>query len=305
MKRFFKLCLVALAVLIFSAGCGAAKESEGKNFAVVIDQMGREVVVSSAPKMIISLSPSHTETAFAIGLGNSIVGVTDNCNYPEEALKINKVGGFSKPNIEAILALDPDLVLAGNIHEEQIQKLEEMKIPVLVLAPQSIEEVFEAMIMVGEATGKSKEADAVISGIRDKLKIIESKVGSIPEEDRVRVYYEVYSDPLMSAGGGSLIDGAISLAGGKNIFADVAERYPKISQEVLIERDPQFILFPKSHGSEVFDPNKIVVRPLWDKITAVKKNNLFGVSADTISRPGPRLIEAVEKLAAIFYPEMF
>lgn len=305
MTRIIKLCLMMLAILIFSAGCMAAKESKGENFAIVTDQMGREVVIKSIPKRIVSLSPSHTETAFAIGLGNSIVGVTDYCNYPMEALKISKVGGFYKPNLEAVLALDPDLVLAGNMHEEQIKKLEEMNIPVLVLSPESLEDVFEAMVIAGKATGKSNEADAVISGIRDRLKTVKAKIGPISEQDRVRVYYEVSSDPLMSAGAASIINEVISLAGGKNIFADVAERYPKVSGEVLIDRDPQFILFPKNHGSIGFDPKKITARPLWDKITAVKKNNLFEVSADTISRPGPRLIEAVEKLAAIFYPEKF
>jgi iron complex transport system substrate-binding protein len=234
-----------------------------------------------------------------------MVGVTDYCNYPEEALKVSKVGGFSKPNMEAVLALQPDLVLAGNKHEEQIKKLEEMNIPVLVLIPESMDEVFEAMTMVGKATGKSQEADTLISDMKNRLKTIESKVGSIPEQDRVRVYYEVSSDPLMSAGSASIINEVIYLAGGKNIFADVAERYPKISQEVLIERDPQFILYPGSHGSEGFDPKKIKSRPMWDKISAVKENKLVNINADTISRPGPRLIEAVEKLATVFYPEMF
>lgn len=305
MRKKLKLCIVMLLVLILSVGCGAAKESKEKNFAVVTDQMKREVNVKSAPQRIVSLSPSNTEIAFALGLGDKMVGVTDYCNYPKEALKIAKVGGFSTPNMETVLAMQPDLVLAGNKHEEQVKKLEEMNIPVLVLVPESMDEVFEAMTMIGKATGKSQEADALISDMKNRLKTIESKVGSIPEQDRVRVYYEVSSDPLMSAGSASIINEVISLAGGKNIFADLTERYPKVSQEVLIERDPQFILYPGSHGSEGFDPNKIKARPMWDKITAVKENKFFNVNADTISRPGPRLVEAVENLAAIFYPELF
>lgn len=303
MARIARLCSVMLALLLFSTGCGSEKASDEKNFAVVVDQMGSEVIVKSAPKRIVSLAPSHTETAFAIGLGDSMVGVSDHCNYPEEALKISKVGGFSKPNIEAVLALNPDLVLAGNKHEEAVKKLRELNIPVLVLIPESLEDVFEAMVIVGEATGKRKEAEAVIEGLKDRLKKIESRVGAIPEQERVRVYYEVSSDPLMSAGAASLINEVISLAGGINIFSDVAETYPKISEEVLILRDPQFILFPKSHGSIQFEPQKIASRPLWDKITAVKENRLFSITTDAISRPGPRLVDAVEELAAIFYPE--
>ena len=305
MRKIFKLCLVLLAALILAAGCGAAKESEGKNFAVITDHMEREVIISTDPQRIISLSPSNTEIAFALGLGDRMVGVTDYCNYPEEALEVAKIGGFSKPNMEAVLALEPDLVLAGNKHEEQVKKLEEMNIPVLVLIPESMDEVFEAMTMVAKAAGKSQEADALITDLKNRLKTIESKVSSIQEQDRVRVYYEVSSDPLMSAGSASVINEVISLAGGKNIFADLAERYPKISQEVLIERNPQFILYPGSHGSEGFNPKEIAARPMWNNITAVKENKLFNVNADTISRPGPRLIEAVEKLAAMFYPEIF
>jgi iron complex transport system substrate-binding protein len=294
-----------LALIIFAAGCGAAKQSAGKDFGVVTDQINREVVLKAAPQRIVSLSPSNTEIAYAIGLGDKMVGVTDYCNYPEEALKVAKVGGFSKPNMEAVLALQPDLVLAGNKHEEQVKKLEEMNIPVLVLVPESMNEVFEAITMVGKAAGKNQEADALVSDMKNRLETTASKVSAIPEQDRVRVYYEVSSDPLMSAGSASIINEVISRAGGKNIFADLAERYPKISQEVLIERDPQFILYPGSHGSQGFDPKEIAARPMWNKISAVKENKLFTVNADTISRPGPRLIEAVEKLAAIFYPEVF
>ncbi len=305
MKKTHKLFLMMVLVVIFSVGCGPQNESNEKAFAVVIDQMGREVVVSSSPERVVSLSPSHTETAFAIGLENSLVGVTDFCNYPAEALEKDKVGGFSNPNVEAILALEPDLVLAGNRHEEQIRKLEEMGIAVLVLAPDSIESVFEAMILMAEATGKSSQAAVVLSDIRHRFKVIETKMSAIHDKDRVRVYYEVYSDPLMSAGGSSIISEVISTAGGINIFADVAETHPKISEEVLIQRDPQFILFPEAHGTEKYDLDKMVSRPLWNEITAVKEKNVYGVSADSMSRPGPRLIEAVENLAAIFYPEMF
>ncbi|MDD4401729.1 MAG: ABC transporter substrate-binding protein, partial [Desulfitobacteriaceae bacterium] len=246
MKKNFKLSLIMFLILILAAGCGVANKPEGKNFAVVTDHYDRQVVLSSAPQRIVSLSPSNTEIAFALGLGDKIVGVTDYCNYPEEALKISKVGGFSTPNMEAVLALQPDLVLVSDKHKEQVTKLEEMNIPVLALIPESMDEVFEAMTMVGKATGKGQEANSFIFDMKNRLITIESRVGIIPEQDRVRVYYEVSSDPLMSAGSASIINEVISLAGGKNIFSDVAEKYPKISQEVLIERDPQFILYPGS-----------------------------------------------------------
>lgn len=308
MKRIFYtlLFIIALgAVLMSAVGCGDANTMNDESFATVTDQLGREVIIPSVPERVISLSPSNTEIAYAVGLGDSIVGVTDYCNYPEEALAKDKIGGFSSPNIEKIVILEPDLVLAGNKHEELIVKFEEMGIPVIMLVPESIEDAFEAMELVAEATGKSEEAGDVISGIKNRLETVQVKVASVTDKDRVRIYYEVYSDPLMTAGGASLINEVISAAGGKNIFADVNESYPKISSEVLIERDPQVIIFPDTHGSEAFGTDLLKDRPLWSEITAVKENALFKISSDAISRPGPRLIDAVEDLAAIFYPELF
>ncbi len=306
MKRVLWIFLfMALVIVpIFSVGCEkeVGNEIEERVFAEVVDQMGRDVVISTSPERVISLSPSNTEIVFAIGLGGNIVGVTDYCNYPEEALEKEKVGGFSSPNLETILSLEPDLVLAGNMHEEQVQKLEEMDIPVLVLAPESVEEVFEAIKLVAEATGQEEEAEVVISNIKNRLEAVQEKLDLLPKENRVRVYYEVYSDPIMTAGGSSLISEVIYLAGGKNIFVDVKEKFPQISAEVVIERDPQFILFPNYHGSEEFKGELLTERPLWREITAVKEDNVFRVSDDIISRPGPRLVDAVEEVFGILYP---
>ncbi|EEG76263.1 ABC transporter substrate-binding protein [Dethiobacter alkaliphilus] len=322
-RVFFILALGLL--LVFAAGCGNANDanepngpngangsngiddangSESQSFAELTDQMGRNVVIEEKPERIVSLSPSNTEMAFSIGLGSRIVGVTDFCDYPAEALDVDKIGGFSDPNMEIVYSLTPDLVLAGNAHEEQVNKLEELGIPVLVLAPESIEEVFAAMNLIAEATGAS-EADKVITEITDRLALLDEKISTLSSEDRVQVYYEVYSDPLMTAGGTTLISEVISIAGGDNIFTDVAEMYPQISEETIIERDPSVIVIPNYHGFEGFDMEVILDRPLWNEINAVKNERVFNINADAISRPGPRLIEAAETLAPIFHPELF
>lgn len=302
-KRLLMLILAALltAALIFS-GCANPDKTADSTKIIITDQMNRQVSISKTPGRIVSLAPGNTEIAYALGLGDKMVGVTDNCNFPQEALEIAKVGGFSKPNIEAILALKPDLVIAGNKHVEQVKKLEEMGVSALILVPESMQEVFTAMQLVGKATGKDKEAEAIVAKMNERIQAVQAKVGSIPQEKRVRVYYEVASEPLMSIGSTSIIHEVVALAGGNNIFFDVTDRYPKISQEVLIERDPQVILFPKSHGSMTMDAQTIAARPLWNTLSAVKQNRIYEVSADTVSRAGPRLVEAVEQLATLFYP---
>jgi iron complex transport system substrate-binding protein len=299
--KLVKITVLLTAALFVITGCIQSDKVVASPDVSIVDQMDRQVSISSVPIRIVSLAPGNTEIAYALGLGDYMVGVTDNCNYPQEALAVAKVGGFSKPNIEAILALEPDLVIAGNKHVEQVKKLDEMGIPALILVPESMEEVFKAMELVGKATGKATEAENIVAGMKERIQAVQTKVEKIPKGERVRVYYEVASDPLMSIGSTSIIHEVIDIAGGNNIFSDVTDRYPKISQEVLIERDPQIILFPKSHGSITLDAKTIAARPLWNTVTAVKENKMFEVSADTVSRAGPRLVEAVERLTEIFY----
>ena len=282
------LVLTLLILIVFVTGCDSKKQE----------------TAGPLPERIISLSPGNTEIAFAIGLGEKIVGVTDYCNYPEEALGKQKIGGFANPNLEAIIALEPDLVLAGNKHTEIAKKLEEMGIEVLILVPTSLEEVYASMELVAAAAGNEENTAKVIAGMKGRMQKVQEKLSAIPQDKRVRVYYEVFSNPLMSAGGVSLVNEVLTLAGGKNIFTDISEGYPKISNEAIIERDPQFILFPQKHGSEESNVDSFAVRPVWEKITAVKNKRIFGVQGDAISRPGPRLIDAVEEVAMLLYPDL-
>lgn len=301
-KRILVLALVV--VVILATGCGPKKQAVGGSFAALTDQTGRKVLIEKIPDRIISLSPSSTEMAFSIGLDKEIVGVTDYCDYPKEALAKQKIGGFANPNLEAIIALKPNLVLAGDKHDDIVKKLEEMGIPTLIILPTSLEEVYASMELVAAATGRQKIAAEVIAGMKERMQKIQDKLAAIPQNERPRVYYEVYSEPLMSAGSLSVVHEVITLAGGKNIFADISERYPKISDEAVFERDPQIILYPKQHGSEEITEDVFVKRPVWGKITAVKEERIYAIQDDSISRPGPRLVEAVEEVAVLLYPEL-
>ncbi|NLP36131.1 MAG: cobalamin-binding protein [Firmicutes bacterium] len=299
-----KTCLVFVLVLVMLAAVGcsqsAEKEAEGP-FVTLVDQTGREVVIEKKPETIISVSPGNTEIAFALGLDDLIIGVTDYCNYPEAALAKEKIGGFTTPNVEKIVDLKPDLVFCGNMHEELAAQLEELGLTVITLAPKTMEEMYEAVELAGKATGYEDKAAELVANMQSRIAAVQEKLSAITENERVRVYYEVYSEPLMTAGGASLINEVIKHAGGINIFADLNEDYPMVSEEMVLTRDPEFILYPLFHGSEELN---IPGRPAWQGVTAIKNENVHGVTDDSTSRPGPRLVDAVEEMFCVFYPDL-
>lgn len=320
-KSLILLALIMTISLLFLTGCGGeersvedespiegdetAEPAETNGIVTVTDQMGREVTIEGIPQRIISLSPSNTEVAFALGLGERIVGVTEYCNYPPEALEKDIVGGFSTPSIEKVIELEPDLILASTIHEEEVPRLEELGIPVLVVEASSLNELYASMSLVAEITGVISAGEEVIASMQQRIQAVQDVVSVIDDEDKIRVYYEVYSDPLMSAGSGAFITDIITLAGGINIFGDVDENYPQISAEVVAERQPDIILFPDYHGTADFVLEGMADRPGWESVPAVLEFRVYAMSDDTFARPGPRAVEAIEEAARIFYPGLF
>ncbi|MFU8795240.1 MAG: ABC transporter substrate-binding protein [Dethiobacteria bacterium] len=280
-----------------------AAETSGE--IIVTDQMGREVVFSGIPDKIISLSPSNTEVVFALGLADRLVGVTEYCNYPAEAQEKEIVGGFSTPNLERIVELEPGLVIASTIHVEEVPRMEELGISVLVVESANLIELYSSISLVAEVTGVTANGEALIASMQERIQAVEAIVSQVPEEERVKVYYEVYSDPLMSAGRNAFINEIISLAGGVNIFGDIDESYPQISAEVVAERQPDIILYPDYHGTADFVIEAMTTRPGWENMPAVLNNQVYGISDDSFARPGPRVVEAIEEAARIFYPHLF
>ncbi len=316
MKKSLMFAVVfAVASLLLAAGCAEVEEAvepdeeqetaEVNDETVVTDQMGREVVIKGVPERIISLSPSNTEISFALGLGDRIVGVTEYCNYPPEAEEKVAVGGFDSPSIEKIIELEPDLVLASTIHNEEVPRLEELDITVLVIEASTLSELYDSMSLVAKMTGVPDAGEELIDSMRERIDAVEKKVSSVDPEDKVRVFYEVYSDPLMSAGEGAFINEIISLAGGENIFGDVAENYPQISAETVAERQPEIILYPDYHGTADFVSDEMAGRPGWESVPAVENKRIYAVSDDVFARPGPRVVEAVEEAAELLYPDKF
>lgn len=297
-----------LVVLLAAAGCAPQRDvrmagEETQPFQVtLIDDLGREVQLDRIPERIVSLAPSNTEMLFALGLDDRIVGVSEHCDYPAAALEKPKVGTFAEPNLELVVAAEPHLVVAVHLQEEKLTRLAELGIPVLVLSPSSVAEIYASLELLGEAAQVQENARAYVAQMQERIQKVSERVASLPAPKRV--YYEVYADPLMSVGPDTVIHELIEIAGGQNIFTDVETPYPKISAEAVIDRNPEVIIFPDYHGDEEFMANEIINRPGWQSIYAVQNERVVGINPDIISRPGPRVVEAVEQLAAIIYPEL-
>ncbi|QGJ72377.1 ABC-type Fe3+-siderophores transport systems, periplasmic component [Planctomycetales bacterium 10988] len=270
------------------------------------DALGREVTIEKPATRIVSLSPSVTEMLFAVGAGDKIVGVTSYANYPEEALSKEKVGGFEGKslNLEKIVGLQPDLILtAGGMHATLAQQLDRLNLNVLSVEPNNFRELYQALELVGKLVGKAKEAKALVVEIRERKLVIDQKVAKISEAERVRVFYQTWDDPLQTAGPRSLIGNLIETAGGINIFGEVKQQYPYVSVEAVLARDPQVILVPSHAKEEGAKPS--FSAPGWENISAVRKNRLYYLNGDWISRSGPRIILGLEAIAHALYPEHF
>jgi len=285
------------------------KENNTSEFfpVTITDDLGRQITLKTEPKRIVSLAPSNTEILFSLGLGDRVVGVTTVCDYPEEAKCCPKVGGFSNPSLEKIVVMKPDLVLATSRHQQLIKGIEDAGLNVLVLKPKKIEDVFKIIEIVGKATGVENKAVILTKGLKDRVNAVSEKVDGIPENERPIVYYEMWYEPLMTVGRDTLSGQVIKLAGGKNIANDSTEQYPQISEEVIIEKNPEVMFNSYGHGenNNVPNPNEIGNRKGWKEISFVKNNKIYEMDANLLTRPSPRIVDGIEKMAGYLYPELF
>ncbi len=300
MKRFLLVYALGLVMLVSSVSA-----SEEASALVVVDHMERRVEIDRSVEVLISLSPSNTEIVFALGLADLVAGVTSFCNYPAEAAEKQVVGGFSDPNLELILTLRPDLVLATNVHQEVVHRLEERGIPTLVVDPKSVDETYDAIVMIGRAAGVPERAEALVEDMQQKIGAVQERLAGITQEERVTVYYELWYDPIMSIGSQSFIHQLIAFAGGDNIFGDIEDAYPMVSSEVVAERNPQVILYPDDHGSAALIQDQFQGRPGWSRVAALENGRIHGLDSDQVNRSGPRLVRAIEDVAALLYPQLF
>ncbi|CAM3724560.1 ABC transporter substrate-binding protein [Mesobacillus zeae] len=319
MKKLYTIIFALMLAVFALAGCGNSAadnkdssekqtEQSGKAFPVTIkDGTGEKVAVQSKPEKIVSLIPSNTEIAFALGLGKEIIGVSDYDNYPKEVTKKEKIGGMEF-NVEKIISLKPDLVLAhaSSAHnsKEGLQQLRDSGITVLIVNDaKTFDEVYESIGMVGKATGKNKEADNLVADMKEKLGEIETKAKTIKEKDRKTVFVEVSPAPeIFAAGKNTFIDEMLSLINANNAVKE--EGWPKLDPEAVIKSNPDVII--TTHGYYTPEPVKNVTsREGWQDINAVKNNEVADVHSDKVTRTGPRLVEGVEGIAKVVYPDVF
>ena len=280
-----------VALLPFAAACPVLEPFPG----IFVDDLGREVNIEKAPQRIVSLAPSNTEILFALGLGDRIVGVTDFCNYPAEALDKPKVGGFAPFDLERVVALEPDLVLAAEIHEaEGIPALERLGITVFALAPKTIKEVLTNIALTGEITGKSYEAARLVTSLEKRIKAITDKTQPLTEAGRPGVLFVTWHDPLWVAGSKTFADDLIAKAGGGNIAHDLTG-WAIIDLETVIARDPQVIIV--THRADI-----IRNEPRLGVTEAVTEDRVYLVEGDIFQRATPRLVNALEQLAGLLHP---
>jgi iron complex transport system substrate-binding protein len=267
----------------------------------ITDDAGRSVTLESRPDSIVSLAPSNTEILYALGLGDSVAGVTEFCNYPPEALEKPQVGGFSDIDIETIAVLDPDLVLAANLHiTDVVPALEALGMTVVVIDPLDFPAVLEGIALVAEITGQQAAGQVLLEDMQIRADALASALAG--REPR-RAFWELDSD-LWTAGPGSFVDDLITRAGGENIAADADSPWVQLSNETIIAADPEVVfladyLFGETQAS-------VAERPGWDQLSAVRNDAVIEVTdTDIFSRPGPRVVDALEFAARSLHPEAF
>jgi iron complex transport system substrate-binding protein len=264
---------------------------------------------AAPPQRIVSTAPSITELLYALGLGDRVVGVTRFCRYPPEAQLKPKIGDYTSPNLEAIAALKPDLVVIQTNPIHLADLLGRVKLHVLEIDQENIAAIYKSIRDVGAATGTEKRAVQLTDSIREGLAKIRTSVSGLP---RVRMMFVIGRSPdrldgLVVAGRASYLNEAIEIAGGENVFKDAKAAYPEVSLEEVMARNPEVIvdMGDMSDTVGVTEQHKRHVVALWERIptlAAVKQHRVFAVASDIYVVPGPRVIDAAKAFAEMLHP---
>ncbi|HSL41966.1 MAG TPA: ABC transporter substrate-binding protein [Anaerolineales bacterium] len=304
---FLTLLIILLAACAPQAAATVAPGDLTAPPQTFTDGLGREVTLAGGvATRVVSLAPSNTEILFAIGAGNQVVGRDQLSDFPEEAKSVIDIGStFDVLNTEQIVSLKPDLVLAAEINTpEQVKQLEDLGLTVYYLKnPLTLEEMYDNVEIVAQLTGHTQEAAALVESLKARVAAVDEKIA--PISSRPAVFYELdATDPAkpFTAGKGTFITQLIDRAGGYNIASDL-EGYPQISLEQVVAADPAFIILGNARYGVT--PESIAQRPGWENLSAVKNGKVLPFNDDLVSRPGPRLVDALEELAKLMRPELF
>jgi iron complex transport system substrate-binding protein len=287
MKVPFTVLLIACCLL----SCKQQETPHPQFLISAIDDFGHAVSLQSVPHRIISLAPSITETLFALGLDSSVVGVTDFCDFPEAARHKSKIGGILNPNIERILALQPDLILmsgSGNMKSDY-EKLTSSGAVVFVSHPRSLEGVLKSIADIGLLTARIPEADSIVSVLRRHRDELVRQAATLKKES---VLMLLSLKPIVAVGPGTFLDELITLSNGENIASGSSMAYPLLSREAILHRQPGVIIATNDlvhSADDILSPY-----PEWKSLAAVQHRRVAIVDASIVSRPGPRIVDGLE-----------
>ena len=285
MKKLISLLLAALLALSLTVAF-----AEGKT---ITDMFGREVVLPENVTRIIALEPSDCEMLCALGCEDALVGRGKYCDYPASVLELPAVQSGKNTNLEEILALQPQVVVMSDMAhtQEQVDLLEQNGVKVIGTDANSIEEVYANVRLLGEVMGKEAEAETVVAGMQATFADIAAK----SEKTDKTIYFEVMPLEwgLWSAGTGTFMHEMAEICGMKNAFADI-EGWQAVSQEQVIERNPDYIVLVTGMGEAA--PDEVKARDGWSEMTAIKNNAIYNADSYAMTRPAPRLAEAVVDL---------
>jgi iron complex transport system substrate-binding protein len=296
---------ITITLLVLTAGCarqaGEPEATPDGAFPLsVTDDLGRTVTVPRRPARIVSLAPGITESLFAVGAGPRVVAVTTTDTYPPEVKQLPKIGGFAPQTIslEAILAQKPDLVIGGALFQRPVvEAVGKLGVPAVVLDPSSLGAVESSIALLGRLTGQEEQSAAVVADFRRRREAVRRRTKALRPADRPRVLYVLWDEPLQTAGPGTFVGEMIAEAGGENVFADATQLYPQVSDEAVLARGPDVILAPDHGGTSL--AGRLPRRPGWSGLAAVKAGKIVTIPEDVLHRPGPRLVEGLEKIEAL------
>jgi len=298
----------ALAFLLMAVTTGLTVQARSQTASAtalreVTDETGRVVKLPAQIGRIVSLAPSLTETVYALGLQDKLVGDTEYCDYPPDAAKKHKVGGAINPNMEEIAALRPDVVLVVKSLNrlETVRALEQLGIPVYSVDPHSVNGVIESMKRLSGVLGAEDAGAALDAKLRERLAAIHAKLNGVAP---IPVLFVVWTEPLMSIGGKTFIADVLERTGATSVV-DSRQDWPQFSLEEVVRLQPEYLVFASSHSETVHnDVEALALKPGWSALRAIK-NRKIAIVSDAINRPGPRIVDAVEELARQIHPEVF
>jgi iron complex transport system substrate-binding protein len=275
---------------------------------ILTDALGRDVTLAAPATRIVSLAPSNTEIVFAIGAGEALIGRDDFSDYPAEALNVPSVGSlYPNVNAEAIVALDPDLVLAAGItNPDDVKALAALGLTVYATSfAVTLDDIYNDILAVGTLTGHADDAEDLVAGLKARVDAVTTKTVGLA--DTPKVFYEIdATDPAKpyTTGKGTFIDQLLTMAGGFNVGQVGADPYFQISLEELVAQDPAIVILGSAtYGGQT--PELVAQRAGWETLTAVKNGAVYTFDDNLVSRPGPRVVDGLEALAKLIHPELF